>query len=312
MAGIDDNITQLFEFANRALGTATDISGRISTFIPNISSGNLSYTPNIPEMQKPASIGDFLQPDSSSTTLRFLDGEVEKLIDQYFPEINACLRYTPEEWLCGILTGQKPFGLSKEVFEAVWHESRDREYRARNSAVEQIRTEFSNRGFSMVPGAAVGAILEAEEQSSDAIAAVNRAQTIRDAEIKLDLLKFAEEQAIRLKLGIFQAIADFYRVLMELPNKDLEASRLRVQAYASLNDALSQFYRVQLGFEDLRLQAAKIRMDGKLDESRIRVSSLDGSRNTALGQAVDAFASAAQGAVNAASTLNADIVTGSA
>lgn len=310
MAGIDDNIEKLFDFAEGALSDARNTAGRINTFIPNINSGNLNFTANIPDMQKPTALSDMLIPDNSSSTLKFIDAEVDALIDQFFPEINACLRYTPEEWLCGILTGQKPFGLSKEVFEAVWHESRDREYRARNSAVEQVRAEFSSRGFSVPQGATVAAIIEAEDQASDAIGAVNRAQTIRDSEIKLDLLKFAEEQAIRLKLGIFQAIANYYRVLMDLPNKDIEASRLRVSAYASLNSAMSEFYRVQLGFEQLRLQAESLRVNGKLDESRIRVSSLDGSRNSALGQATDAFARAAQGAVNAASTLYADIVTG--
>lgn len=310
MTTIDENIAQLFAFANAALSDARNMAGRINTFIPNINSGNLNFTPNVPSMQKPTALSDMLLPDNSSSTLKFLDGEVDELIDRFFPEINACLRYTPEEWLCGIITGQKPFGLSKEVFEAVWHDSRDREYRARNSAVEQIRAEFSNRGFAVPQGATIRAITDAETQASDAIGAVNRAQTIRDSEIKLDLLKFAEEQAIRLKLGIFQVVADYYRVLMDLPNKDIEASRLRVAAYASLNSALAQYYQVQLGFEELRLQAESLRVNGKLDESRIRVASLDGSRNAALGQATDAFARAAQGAVNAASTLNAQVETG--
>ena len=310
MADIDGNIAQLFGFARDALGRATNAAGRVSTFIPNITSANLSYTPNVPQMPKPAALTDFLQLDSSSSTLQFINAETEGLIDKYFPEISGCLRYPPEEWLCGIITGQKPFGLSKEVFEAVWHESRDREYRARNSAVEQIRSEFSSRGFSAPPGAMLKAVMRAEERASDAIGDVNRAQTVRDAEIKLDLLKFAEQQAIALKMGIFQAIANYYNVLMDLPNKDIEATRAKVSAYASLNDAMSQYYRVQLGFEELRLQAANLRMNGKLDENRLRVAALDGSRNTALGQVTSAFASAAEGAVNAAGTLQANILSG--
>lgn len=309
MAGIDDNVTRLFEFANDALGRAGAASGRVSTFIPNIGGANLDFTASVPQMTRPTAIADFLPVDNSSSTLQFLSAETEGLVDQYFPEINGCLRYPPEEWLCGIITGQKPFGLSKEVFEAVWHESRDREYRARNSAVEQIRSEFSARGFSSPPGAMFKAIMRTEERASDAIGEVNRAQTVRDAEIKLDLLKFAEEQAIRLKLGIFQSIADYYRVLMDLPSKDIEASRMKVAAYASLNDSLSQYYRVQLGFEELRLQAANLRMNGKLDENRLRVAAADGSKNGALGQITSAFASAAEGAVNAAGTLNANIVS---
>lgn len=307
---IESNITQLFDFADRALKDARSAAGRISTFIPNIASGELDFVAQTPTMTKPVAFTDFLQVDNSSNTLNFLNTETEALIDQYFPEINGCLRYPPEEWLCGIITGQKPFGLSKEVFEAVWHEGRDREYRASSSATAQIRSEFSARGFKSPPGAMFKAVIRAEERASDAIADVNRAQMIRDSEIKLDLLKFAEEQAIRLKLGIFQAIADYYRVLMELPNKDIEASRMKVAAYASLNDSMSQYYRVQLGFEELRLQAENLRVNGRLDESRLRVAASDGSRNAAHAQIGQAFASVGESVAAAASTLNANIISG--
>lgn len=311
MAGtINDNISKLFDFAESALSTARSESSRISSSSTNVSGGNLSYTPTLPQISRPTAITDFLPVDNSSSTLRFLGEKTDVLVDQYFPEVGGCLRYPPEEWLCGIITGQKPFGLSKEVFEAVWHEGRDREYRARNSATQQIRSEFSQRGFSMPPGAMFKAILLQEELASDAIGALNRAQTVKDAEIKLDLLKFAEEQAIRLKLGVFQAIADYYRVLMELPNKDIEASRMKVAAYASLNDAVTSMHRVELGFEELRLQAANLRMNGKLDESRLKIAAQDGSRNAARAQSVQAFADVAAAVAGSASTLQADLDAG--
>jgi len=310
MATIDDNIGQLFSFANEALKDARATSNRISTFIPNIAASVLDFSAVAPVMTKPVALTDFLQLDSSPQTLQFINGETEALVTKYFPEIQAgALARLPEEWLVGILTGQKPFGLSKEVFDAVWHESRDREYRARNSGVSQIRREFSALGFSLPPGAMMQAITRAEEQASDAIGDVNRAQTIKDAEIKLDLLKFAEEQALRLKMGIFDAIASYYRVLMDLPSKDIEATKAKVSAYASLNSSMAEFHRVELGFEELRLQAASLRMNGKLDESKIRLASLDGSRNGAFGQATNAFADAAAAAVGAASTLNASVVS---
>ena len=313
MAGtIDDNIAQLFSFAEDALGEAKFASNRISGAEPMVASAHLDYTLEKPERTPPASMADLLSPDNSSSTIQFLNGESEKWLDKFFPEIQAgCLTSSPEEWLCGILTGQKPFGLSKEVFEAVWHESRDREYRARNASVRQLNAEFSARGFTLPVGAHIAAITRAERDASDAIGSVNRAQTMRDAEIKLDLLKFAEEQAIRLKLGIMQAMADFYRQWIELPNKDLEASRIRTQAYASFQDALSSFWRVELGFEELRLQAENLRMNGRLDENRLRVSAVTGdSRNAALAQATRAYGGVASAASSAASTINACIISG--
>jgi hypothetical protein len=111
-------------------------------------------------------------------------------------------------------------------------------------------------------------------------------------------------------MGIFQAITGYYRILANLPNNDIEASRMKVAAYSSFNDSMANFNRVQLGFEELRLQAASLRMNGKLDKSRIQVSALDGSRNAAFGQSTDAFASVAAQVAGAAGTINANIITG--
>lgn len=312
MATIDDNIDRLFEFAATALGNAQSAEGRLAAFAPSISAPDLNYTVKQPNMPLPSSLGDLLSPDNSSETIKFLDAESEKWLDKFFPEIQACLRTSPEEWLCGIITGQKPFGMSREVFEAVWHEGRDREYRSRNSAVRQVHSEFSARGFTLPVGAQVAAITQAEEAASDAIGQVNRQQMAEDARIKLDLLKFAEEQAIRLKLGVLQAMADFYRQWVELPNKDLEASKIKTQAYATFQDALSSYYRVQLGFEELRLQAASLRHSGRIDANRVKVDAARtwDSRNAALGNAVRAYGDIAAASSSAASTLTANVLTG--
>lgn len=308
---IDSNISELFGIAGDALTTAQEQASRIHYYWPNIHQGNLNHT--VPEFDgnKPNALSDMLIEDDSAARLQFLDTEAEKWLDQFFPELQECLRTEPERWLCGIITGQEPFGFSEEHFRAIWLQARDREYRARDSATAQLRAEFSARGFSLPPGAYIHAMIGAERETADAISAVNIAQAIRDSEIKLDLLKFAEEQALLLKRGILASLADFYRAWIELPNKALEGSRLRVAAYQSLNSALSEFHRVELGWEQLRLQAANLRMNGLLDESRIRVSAGTGdNRNAAVGQAVRAFADVAAGAANAAGTLQANIISG--
>ena len=196
MATIDSLLDALRDQAASALFTARATTSRISNNAPvGVRNHNLDYTFRKPTLAPPPGFGDLLPGDTTGDTIQFLDSEAEKWLDKFFPEIQACLRTTPEEWLCGILTGQKPFGLDKAIFDLVWHNSRDREYKARNTEVRQIYNRFSNRGFTLPPGALVAATAQAEERASDAIAEVNRAQTLRDAEIKLDLMKFAEEQA---------------------------------------------------------------------------------------------------------------------
>lgn len=311
MSSIDSNIEQLFAIAQDAASQARHQASRIHYSTPNIGNPSLGYTPGRSGATKPATLSGMLSEDDSDARLKFLDNEAEKWLDTYFPELQACLKSEPERWLCGIITGQKPFGMSEQYFRTIWLQGRDRENRSRSSATAQLRAEYSRRGFGLPPGAMIYSINQSERQAADAIGAVNIAQAIKDADIKLDLLKFAEEQALTLKRGILITLADFYRTWVELPNKALEESRLKVAAYQSLNSALSDFYRVELGWEELRLQAANMRMNGRLDADRIRVSAATGdNRNTALGAATDAFANIAAAASNAAGTMQANILTG--
>lgn len=311
---IDKSIQFLQKHAEAALKTATGLTGRIGSFTPAPTSISFSYSPNKPNLQPPPSFGELLPANTTPATIQFLDGEVDKWLERFFPELDACLRSTPEEWLCGIITGEKPLGLSKEHFDAIWHEGRDRAYRA--SATEQaaLRAAFSERGFSVPPGVLIGALNSSEIRASEAIAEVNSQQMARSAEIKLDLLKFAEEQAIRLKIGIMSEIATFYGRWIELMNRDVDVARAKAQAYAALSSALSSYYNVELGFEELRLRAAQGKMEASTQTSRARMQEGDvrAAQYSALAQAARAIGDVSAAAANAQSSLQADIFSGSA
>ena len=293
------------------MSTARSTASRITSMNQNVPSISLGYTAPSFKGTKPLALSDMLVLDDSAERLKFLDVETEKWFEKHFPELDGCLKSEPERWLCGIITGEKPFGMSEEYFRAVWLQARDREYLSRNSSVMQIRSAFSSRGFTLPQGAMVQAEINAETTAADAIAAVNIAQAMKDSEIKLDLLKFAEEQALTLKRGILSSLADFMRTWVELPNKSLEESKLKADAYRSLNSALSDYHRVELGFEELRLKAADIRNRTELGtwEVRTKANNVD-SRNQAIGQATKAFADIAASSANAAGTLQANITTG--
>lgn len=237
-------------------------------------------------VDKPTALTGIADGEAANSIIGWLDGEAEKWFATFFPELAAAStnKDKPEQWLWGVISGTDPFGMAPAAFTAVWNQARDREYRARNSAVDQIRQEFSARGFTLPPGAMTGAIARAEEAAADAIAGVNLAQMIRESEIKVDLLKFAEEQALRLKAGVMQSLADFYRNWIGVQDKDHEKGRLQVAAYDSLQRALGDYYQVELRLEELRMKAAELRATGGIEESKLRVSAY-----AAMNDALNAF-----------------------
>lgn len=313
---IDKSIEFLQSHAEDALGRASALAGRIGSWAAGPSDIQLKFAPAKPDLRRPLSFGDLLESNTSQATIKFLDAEGDKWMEKYFPELSSAgsLRNTPEQWVAGILTGTKPFGLSKEAFDAIWHEGRDRAYRAAGTEQATLRADFSRRGFSIPPGAMIGAMNESEIRASEAIADVNRQQNSRNAEIKAELIKFAAEKAITLKAGVMSELATFYRSWLETMNRDTDIARSKVQAYAALSASLSAYHNTELGFEELRLRAAIGDMDAQVHRTKavLQEGEVRASTNNALAQATRAFGDVSAAAANAQSSLQADIYSGSA
>lgn len=305
-AFLQSQATRAIQFAENTTRTITD--GRA----PNLADPRVRTSLEKPNLGPPPNFGDLFQGgDNTGPEIDQLNAEVTAWMERYFPAINDCLKEIPEDWLCDVISGVRPFGLSQTYFELVWHQARDRAARTRRSEVMGIEEDFSRRGFSIPPGAMVAAMSEARQRESDTVLEVNRDQAIKDAEIKLDLLKFAEEQALGYKIAVMNALAGFYREWFRAPDRDVERARVRAQAYSSLYSALSTYYNVEIAFEQLKLR--KDEADGNLqlgtDRNKIAVYTGTNVPN-ALANAVRAFGDVAASSANAASTLVANITTG--
>lgn len=314
MAGSYEATTAfLQDQAQRAMLSAENNAARIYSLPPQVSLREPSFVAELtkPNIGPPPSFGDLFagNGDTTDATLQYMNEQSDKWIEKYFPSITACLRNIPDDWLCGVISGVKPFGIDKSIFDLVWHNARDRAYRTRESEVQTLADDFSNRGFEIPPGAFVDAMTRAEQRAADSILEVNVQQAIKDAEIKNQLLQFAVNTAVNYKLGIMNALADFYRVWLTIPDKDIERGRIRAQAMAALYSALSAYYNVEISFEELRLRAAQTEAGIDIDVDRNRISKQGnfGSTAGALGQAVSAFANTAAQANQAGGSLTAEI-----
>lgn len=317
MSNVDNSAGFLQDFAQQALQRAADASNRSSIWNLNTPGISFSHTVTKPGMEKPPSIGDLLNDyEKKDINVLLMNDAAEAWIKKYFPNIQSCLSYQPEDWACGILSGQRPFGLNKDAFNAVWHEGRDRAYKQADEERSQILADYSSRGFSLPPGAMIAALRHADLRAGQLIADVNRQQTIKDAEIKLELIKFAAETAATLKTALMNMLASFFGNIVQLAQHDPGADKMRAkaQAYSAFISGMSSYYNVELGFEELRLNAAKTKAEVNEANAKIKAdSSLKGvdSRNHALGQAASGFAQAAGAAANAQSSLQAELFSGS-
>lgn len=313
MAGqYSDTTAFLQQQAAAALVEAKNNASRIYSLPPQVNLREPNFNVNLvsPDLDAPPEFSDLFDgTDTSGTTLTFLNQAADEWLNKYFPEINGCFKTQPEETLCQIINRTGDFGIGKSVFEQVWHQGRDRAYRTAESERATLYAAFSSRGFTLPAGAMVDMETQVERRATDAVLDVNRDQAMKDAEIRVDLFKTALTLATQLKLGVMNAMADFYRVWVTLPDKDIERARIRAQAMAALYSALSSYYNVEIAFQELTLRAAQADagIDIDVDRNRLTHESHFGSTASALGAAVNAFADMAGQANLAGSSLTAQL-----
>lgn len=304
MAVIDDIINNQRSIVSEAMSNANSYAGRVSFWSPAQTNPQFNHTPGKPGLDRPMKFSDLLTGDTTEDLRRFLDGQVDALMSKFFPHLLDC-ENSPEAWACKIIAGDDPYGDSAAIFRSVWQQARDQEAANRNTATRRINAAFSGRGFTIPPGAMLGAQLELEQASADAVSQVNRDEMRRATEIKMNLLQFAVQQAAQIKMGVLGVLADFYRTWIDLPNKHLEGDRVRGQVYASFNQAMSAYWNVELGWEQLAVECKRLRAATGIDTDRNRANAIQGadSRNSALGSIANAMASIASAASDAQSGL---------
>lgn len=246
--------------------------------------------------------------DGTTPEVLRLNDEADAYMAKYFPAISGGLLTLPEEWLINVISGVKPFGIDSTIFDLVWQKARDRANKAQRSEQKSLEANMSARGFALPPGALVDLSLQLNQRISDGLSEVNRDQAIKDAEIKLDILKFAEEQALRYKLGLMQAMADLYKVWAIIPNNDIERARIKAQAMSSFYQALGSYYNVEMAYEELKVKAEQLRTGVELSNVENDIRAFAASKgDNGLGQAASAFGHVASGAASAAASIVAQI-----
>lgn len=262
-----------------------------------------------PDLGEPPTASDLFGDDTTDPTIEYMNQQADEWVAKYFPELNACFKNQPEETLCAILSGTKPFGLDKTVLDMVWNQARDRAGRTKRSEQATLAATFSARGFSLMPGAMADQMAQIEQRASDIAIDVSREQAIKDADIKVDIFKVGLQLATQLKTAVLNTLAEFYRVWMSVPDKDLERARIRAQAQASLYAALSSYWNVELAFQELRLKADQTEAEVDISVDRNTLTKQGNYMGIApsLASATNAFANTAANAAQAGGSLTAQI-----
>ena len=235
--------------------------------------------------------------------------EIADFLDDWFPSWNGCLKTIVDPWICSTITAGG-VGLPVDVENAIWARERERELMETSRLQSEAVDAFAARGFSLPGG------LLADEQSkisysgSQRIAQASRDRAIKEAEIRIDMLKFAVEKGVQMRIGVLDALVNFLNCFLKVPALAIEKARTLTEAKTKLWDQSSNYHRALIAVAELILRYEQIGIDAALTEQTNFVNSVIGTVSNRVNAAVSAaeamgnIAAAALGSLNSLADIS--------
>jgi hypothetical protein len=170
---------------------------------------------------------DEIWPDLTADLRNMLD----TYLNDYFP-LDACIQPSSDAWICDVINGNpaREIGLPNHVAQAMWQRGRENIVAEGQSAESKVMSQFAMSGFTMPTGVLAAQLDEVRQAQDDKLLKHTTDVTIEVAKIKVDVTKFAVEQAVRLRLGIADAVVGLVNAYVGVYKAAADAAAAQVEA----------------------------------------------------------------------------------
>ena len=244
-----DTSDALFEQALTAGGNA-----------PSMAPAQLAFTAsaveplvNIPQQAEGASLAKFYE--LSEAVINQLAGLFTGYMGTYFPDETPYLNKA-QEWIVKALT-EGGTGMNARVEDQIWQRDRARILKDAGRAAADVLGTFAARNYPLPPGAAAHAVRLIQQDAQDKISQVSRDVAIKQAELEVENVKFAVQQAIGLYSAAMGAACEYVKALSIGPNSAMGVIPSVTDSQAKLISAAADYYRARISVDELRLKAAQ-------------------------------------------------------
>lgn len=230
------------------------------------------------------------------------------IIDTYFPDIAGCIRDNSDDWICNMIVNGGN-GIPPAVEQQIWDRARSREVELARVNSDNAINEWAARGFALPPGALVNRVQAAQQDAIDKAATISRDVAIKNIEIQIENIRFAVEQAIKLRLGAIQAAVDYVKAYFLPTQLAIDYAKSLADAHYRYYNAMDGYYAAVIGAARLQLDARKANQDkdttiasvfGKLVEGLTNARVMAAVQTT---QGLGAAAAAALGSMNSVANI---------
>jgi len=114
-----DTTNNLFSTVTTAMDRASLSAARIGTGSgATLREQRLNFEPGQMNLGAPPKFSDlFAGADNANAIIAQIDDKVDQWLANYFPSINSGFKNQPEDFVLGVISGAKPFGIDSTVFD---------------------------------------------------------------------------------------------------------------------------------------------------------------------------------------------------
>lgn len=183
-----------------------------------------------------------------------LSGQFANFFVTYFP--NECdYLAAAQQRLCAMLAGE--LGIPAAVEEQIWTRDRSRVLGEVARANQEVVANFASLGYPVPPGAAIHQMQLQQVEAQNKIAQQSRDVAIKQAEIVIENIKFAVQQALEYRVKGISAAAEYIKTLALGPEIAMKLATSAADAQAKLISAANTYYGSRIRLEELKFEVEK-------------------------------------------------------
>lgn len=160
-------------------------------------------------------------------------------------------------------------GIPPVVEQAMWERAANREDLDISRQISAADIEYSSRGFTMPPGMHAARIDAIREEGQIKKLGLNREIAIKMAEIQVENMRFAVQQAISAETVLFQ-------IWDATARRQFEAAKVQLDSELALYNAQVALFNARMSAYGTEAQVFKTRLDAELARIEVFKAELEG------------------------------------
>ncbi|HQW20658.1 MAG TPA: hypothetical protein PLI90_08300 [Rhodocyclaceae bacterium] len=169
-------------------------------------------------------------------------------IAEYFPMDNATLSHAETKIQSLLTTGGT--GVNALVEAQIWERDRSRILSDAARAADEAVSMWAGKRFPIPPGALQNQTLQIQQKAQDELAKSSRDVAIKTFEVEVEMIKFAIDEAVKLRQVAVSAAGDYIKSIASSQNTSYQMSMGKSQAQNGLISATASFLNARTGAED--------------------------------------------------------------